>query len=89
MAAPIWVDFMKQSLGDSPAEPFVPPGGVFQILVNRKTGQPASSADPDALEEYFIRGQEELWPSTVALPTTDGSSPEMGDGAVMPSPYSR
>ncbi|NJD68075.1 MAG: penicillin-binding protein 1A [Candidatus Methylomirabilota bacterium] len=89
VAAPIWVDFMKQSLGDSPAEPFVPPGGVFQILVNRKTGQPASSADPDALEEYFIRGQEELWPSTVALPTTDGSSPEMGDGAVMPSPYSR
>lgn len=89
VAAPIWVDFMKQSLGDSPAEPFVPPEGVFQILVNRKTGQPASSADPDALEEYFIRGQEELWPSTVALPTTDGSSPAMGDGAVMPSPYSR
>jgi penicillin-binding protein 1A len=83
VAAPIWVDFMKQSLGDSPVEAFLPPEGVVQVLVNRKTGQPTSSADPDAFEEYFIRGQEELAPSALALPTTNASSPRPGDNAVL------
>jgi penicillin-binding protein 1A len=89
VAAPIWVDFMKQILGDSPAEPFLPPEGVVQVLVNRKTGQPTSSADPDALKEYIMRGQEDLLPSTVALPTTNGDSPATGDSASTPSPYRR
>src|SRR5574337_1459471 len=89
VAAPIWVDFMKQSLGDSPAEPFLPPEGVLQVLVNRKTGQSTSSADPDAFAEYLIRGQEELLPSTVTLPTTNGSSLATGDSASAPPPYSR
>ncbi|MDE1869346.1 MAG: hypothetical protein KGH60_05300, partial [Candidatus Micrarchaeota archaeon] len=86
---PIWVDFMKRSLGDSPAEPFLPPEGVLQVLVNRKTGQPTSSTDPDAFEEYLIRGQEALLPSTLALPTTNASPPETGDSAVLPPPHSR
>jgi penicillin-binding protein 1A len=60
VAAPIWADFMKQSLGDSPVEPFLPPDGVYQTLVNRRTGQQTSSTDPEAIEEYFIRGQEGL-----------------------------
>ncbi|MDE2484424.1 MAG: penicillin-binding protein 1A [candidate division NC10 bacterium] len=89
VAAPIWVDFMKRSLGDSPAEPFLQPEGVVQVLVNRKTGQPTSSTDPDAFEEYLIRGQEALLPSTLALPTTNASPPETGDSAVLPPPHSR
>ncbi|VUZ85296.1 transpeptidase-transglycosylase [Candidatus Methylomirabilis lanthanidiphila] len=89
VAAPIWVDFMKQSLGDSPAEPFLQPEGVVQVVVNRKTGRPTSSIDPDAFGEYLIRGQEELLPSTVALPTTNGSSRETSENLVLPSPDSR
>ncbi|MGB4782535.1 penicillin-binding protein 1A [Candidatus Methylomirabilis sp.] len=89
IAAPIWVDFMKQSLGDSPVEPFLPPEGVYQALVNRRTGQPTSSTDPEAIEEYFIRGQEELPPSALALPTTNASSPRPSDSAVLPPPSSR
>lgn len=89
IAAPIWVDFMKQSLGDSPVEPFLPPEGVYQALVNRRTGQPTSSTDPEAIEEYFIRGQEELLPSALALPTTNASSPRPSDSAVLPPPPSR
>lgn len=84
VAAPIWVDFIKRSLGDSPVEPFLPPEGVVQVLINRKTGQPTSSADPDAFEEYFIRGQENLPPSTLALPMTNGSSLRPSDNAVLP-----
>lgn len=89
VAAPIWVDFMKQSLGDSPAEPFLPPEGVFPVLVNRMTGQPTSSTDPDAFEEYLIRGQENMMPSTVAVPSTNGASLETGDRVVLPPPYTR
>lgn len=80
---------MKQSLGDSPAEPFLQPEGVVQVVVNRKTGRPTSSIDPDAFGEYLIRGQEELLPSTVALPTTNGSSRETSENLVLPSPDSR
>ena len=89
VAAPIWVDFMKQSLGDSPAEPFLPPEGVFPVLVNRMTGQPTSSTDPNAFEEYLIRGQENMMPSTVAVPSTNGASLETGDRVVLPPPYTR
>lgn len=84
VAAPIWVDFIKQSLGDSPVEPFLPPEGVVRVLVNRKTGQPTSSADPDAFEEYVIRGQEDLPAQALALPMTNGSSLRPSDNAVLP-----
>ncbi len=58
LAAPIWVDFMKQSLGGKPVEAFVPPEGVIQVSVNRRTGQPTSPSDPEAFQEYFIRGDQ-------------------------------
>jgi penicillin-binding protein 1A len=84
VAAPIWVDFIKQSLGDSPVEPFLPPERVIQVLINRKTGQPTSSTDPDAFEEYFVRGQEELPPSALTLPMANGSSLRPSDNAALP-----
>jgi penicillin-binding protein 1A len=84
VAAPIWVDFIKQSLGNSPVEPFLPPEGVVRVLINRKTGQPTSSADSDAFEEYVIRGQENLPPPALALPTTNGSSFRPSDNAALP-----
>lgn len=89
IAAPIWVDFMKQSLGNSPVEAFLPPEGVFRALVNRRTGQPTSPTDPEAVEEYFIRGQEELLPSVLLPPMTNFSSPRSSDNAVLPPPPSR
>jgi penicillin-binding protein 1A len=67
VAAPIWVDFMKQSLDNSPVETFILPEGVYHTLVNRRTGQPTSPTDPEAVEEYFIRGQLELLPSALPL----------------------
>jgi penicillin-binding protein 1A len=89
VAAPIWADFMRQSLGDSPVEPFLPPDGVYQTVVNRRTGQPTSSNDPEAIKEYFIRGQEGLLPSALAPPMTNFSSPRPGDNAVVPPLLSR
>ncbi len=73
LAGPIWVDFMKQSLGDSSVEVFLPPAGVFQALVNRTTGEPTSPADPEAFQEYFIRGHEGrlATPSAATLSTPE------------------
>jgi penicillin-binding protein 1A len=89
VAAPIWVDFMKQSLGDSPVETFIPPEGVFRTLINRKTGQPTSSTDPEAIEEYFIRGQEWPFPAELAPSTTNGSSPRSSEHAALLPPPGR
>jgi penicillin-binding protein 1A len=89
IAAPIWTEFMKQSLGDSPTEAFLQPEGVFQVLVNYKTGQPTAPTDHEAITDYVIRGQEEVSPSDLAPPTVNGSSPRSSDNAVLPSPTGR
>lgn len=89
IAAPIWTDFMRQSLGDSPVEAFLPPEGVFPIFANQKTGQPTSSTDPEAIVEYVIQGQEEVLPSDVVLPMTNASSPDVSGKEVLPPTPSR
>jgi penicillin-binding protein 1A len=58
LAAPVWVEFMKQSLHERPVEAFLPPEGVTQASVNRRTGVPAAPADPEAVQEYFIAPHE-------------------------------
>ena len=80
VAAPIWVDFMKQSLGKSPVEAFVPPEGVFQVAVNRETGEPTAPGGPEAFQEYFIRGNggppathSTATAGAISLPSPEGS----------------
>jgi len=91
IAAPIWVDFMKKGLGNSSVEAFLPPAGVFQALVNRRTGEATSPADPEAFQEYFIRGHEgpAPAPSASALSGTSPSSREMSDQVVLPQAPNR
>jgi len=86
IAGPIWVDFMKQSLGNSPVEEFQPPQGVYQALVNRKTGQPTSASDPEAFQEYFIKGHEEppLTPSAPALSAINSALPQTREKVAPP-----
>jgi len=84
LAAPIWVDFMKRSLGEKPVEAFVPPEGVIQVAVNRRTGQPSEPTDPGSIQEYFIRGEQSapaelpaITPPTISLPASDmGGEPD-------------
>lgn len=57
-ALPMWVDFMRTALRDLPEKPLTPPTGVVRLVVNRETGKPSRPEDPDAMEEYFIAGQE-------------------------------
>jgi len=90
LAGPIWVDFMKRSLGDSQVEAFSPPEGVFQASVNRRTGEPTSPSDPEAFQEYFIRKHEGPPgpPSTATLSETGFPPSEVNGGTSRPQPLS-
>jgi penicillin-binding protein 1A len=88
LAAPIWVDFMKRSLGDSQIEAFLPPEGVFQASVNRRTGEPTSPSDPETFQEYFI-GTHEGPPGPPATLSETGFPPsEINGGTSRPQPLS-
>ncbi|MFN0217873.1 MAG: penicillin-binding protein 1A [Hyphomicrobium sp.] len=58
IAAPIFGDFMKQALGDSPAAPFRQPPGIKLVRVNLKTGLRASATETDAIMEAFKPDEE-------------------------------
>ena len=58
VAAPIWGDFMKQALANTPPMPFRVPEGIKNVRVNPKTGRLASPSDENAIWESFIAGTE-------------------------------
>jgi penicillin-binding protein 1A len=57
LAAPVWADFMRRALQGVPPETLPIPEGVFTASVNWRTGLPAEPGDPDAITEFFIRGE--------------------------------
>ncbi|MGQ0456312.1 MAG: penicillin-binding protein 1A [Hyphomicrobium sp.] len=58
IAAPIFGDFLKQALGDSPAAPFRQPPGIKLVRTNLKTGLRAASTDADTIMEAFKPNEE-------------------------------
>ncbi len=52
-AAPIFLEFMKDYLGDGPVLDFVPPEGVTPVAVDVVSGVPVNPATPGAFIEYF------------------------------------
>jgi penicillin-binding protein 1A len=56
LVAPIWADFMRLALRDARRETVPIPEDIFTATVNWRTGLPTESGDPDAITEYFIRG---------------------------------
>ncbi|MGE5849540.1 MAG: penicillin-binding protein 1A [Candidatus Methylomirabilota bacterium] len=57
LGAPVWADFMGRVLPDVPAETTPIPEGVFPAQVNWRTGLPTGPEDPEAITEFFIRGE--------------------------------
>ena len=55
-AAPIFVDFMKEALKDSPATPFRIPPGTSLVRVNPYSGVRASPGDKSVILEAFKAG---------------------------------
>jgi penicillin-binding protein 1A len=82
LAAPIWGDFMRRALrGESP-DPVPVPEGLLPLIVNRHTGLLAEPEDPDAMQEFVIRGDAQ---SLVSEAPAEAMQPEHGTAPVEPS----
>ena len=62
-ALPIWIDFMRVALEDSPERAREIPEGIVNVRINPKTGLLGKPGQPDAIFEYF---RSELVPSASA-----------------------
>ncbi len=58
VAGPIFRDFMKVALKNTPDQPFRIPEGVRLVRVNATTGKPATSADKNVIQEAFRADME-------------------------------
>ncbi len=98
VAAPIFRDFMADTLRDAPAVPFPEAPGADMVLVNSINGQPTTSGDKDAILEAFRpgtgprtgRGNDQIAAdptvnSNDGNPVTDGLSP-LPVGTIVPPP---
>jgi len=52
-ALPIWIDFMKEALKDTPNTPLSQPEGIVGLLIDPETGLKTSSSNQKAIFEYF------------------------------------
>ena len=60
-AAPIWGEFMKRALllpRYRNPQPFAPPPGIVQAVIDPTTGQLATPLCPKTADEYFIAGSQ-------------------------------
>lgn len=57
-AAPIFRDIMMEEVGGEPAIPFRIPPGINLVKIDAKSGQLASSSDPNVILEAFKEGTE-------------------------------
>jgi penicillin-binding protein 1A len=56
IAAPLWLDFMKAALGDSPKTKFSVPPGITFATIDPKTGMLAAEGSPNGRRESFLSG---------------------------------
>jgi penicillin-binding protein 1B len=60
-SAPIWAEFMKRAV-ELPqyrnTQPFAPPAGIVQAMIDPQSGQLATPSCPQTQEEYFVAGTE-------------------------------
>lgn len=54
--APIFIDFFREAVKNSPVEDFIPPPGVEFVRIDTKTGLRATRISQKADFEVFIRG---------------------------------
>lgn len=57
-AAPVFKEFMKEALKDTPPIPFRIPPGIKQVMINADTGARARPGDKRTIWEAFLAGTE-------------------------------
>jgi len=80
VAAPIWERFMRKAMANRPAMAFPQPESVVKVSIDPTTGQLATPACPEKLDEYFVSGTEPTVPCTVH------GTPEPAPPAADPTP---
>ncbi|MGN0919504.1 MAG: penicillin-binding protein 1A [Alphaproteobacteria bacterium] len=83
VSAPIFRDFMKEALKDTPDMPFRVPDSVRLVRVNALTGKPAKAGDKNVIMEAF-RPETDLTQETkivgkdISISTEEEDIPDMG-----------
>ncbi|HEX3884056.1 MAG TPA: PBP1A family penicillin-binding protein [Stellaceae bacterium] len=85
VAAPIFRDFMKEALANSPPTPFEEPAAAEMVRVNGITGQPAGAEDKNSLLEAFRLGTEPAG-YNAPMPAVDQLA---GSGSSIPLPAAK
>jgi penicillin-binding protein 1B len=57
-ALPIWTDFMRQALADTPHDSFEIPPGIAMVDIDKKNGRIARPECPKQVREAFLAGEE-------------------------------
>ena len=85
-ALPIWIDFMREALENTPERFMEEPEGLVKTWIDADTAEPAAPEAPNAFEEFF---KEEQAPEVIETPEElehmeDGEQPEPEDEYVPP-----
>ncbi len=64
-ALPLWIDFMRYALKNTPEQAFIAPKGIVQVLIDTQTGLLAREKSAHSAWEYF---REELAPTQYSTP---------------------
>ena len=52
-ALPIWVNFMREALANSPEHNVTQPAGIITMRIDKRTGEPVQPNQPNSLFEHF------------------------------------
>ncbi|MBI4518830.1 MAG: PBP1A family penicillin-binding protein [Deltaproteobacteria bacterium] len=72
-ALPIWTEFMKRATAGRPETPFLPPPGVSVVAIDEYSGELATPACPEVIEEAFAKGYEPTAPCHLHSPAAPPS----------------
>jgi penicillin-binding protein 1A len=91
-SVPIFGEFMKEALADTPPTPFRVPPGIRKVLINAETGALAKAGDQKTIWESFVEGTEPNENESYILDTQGisempvaGAGDEEGAGTVNPA----
>ena len=74
-ALPIWIEFMKHALKDTPKDASALPTGVVATRIDPETGAKARASQTNAMREFFLLENPPKDPAPEAIiPSTDGQT---------------
>jgi penicillin-binding protein 1A len=85
LALPLWIAFMQKALAGTEPEDFPVPEGVVPVPVNHQTGRTAPAGERDAVQEYYVKGNEPKGAAAGRPAPTPEAPPPSGGSASPPA----